>query len=330
MAWNYDRFENIEVSSDEGEPEIDFLQTLIQSELSQRPVPSDSRPKFEKRKKKQATCKETQKQKENEEIIYLPPSAGVNQKFVSGKVLQDKTEWKLNDLCPCDSNKLYRKCCKRRNVVWYQDENGDPYQIRTMPIPDGTGDMFERLKEKAKKLNPTGWKNERLFGDINEEQMVLFTSRLLGSLSGLGPENIDPCYIFCYEETHFCAKYWERMIPKNECKLRKLEWNEAVEHYIEKQTGVGKDTRDPDVIRKLNCISYRGGPLYRACYYCQKVEKEQNEYKRCADCDIACYCSTKCQKKHWKKQHKKDCKKGTVPHQSIPSVKNLEKMMTLI
>jgi len=45
--------------------------------------------------------------------------------------------------------------------------------------------------------------------------------------------------------------------------------------------------------------------------FCNKVEQKQNEFKSCARCKVARYCSAKCQKAHWKRVdgHKIHCQK---------------------
>ena len=41
--------------------------------------------------------------------------------------------------------------------------------------------------------------------------------------------------------------------------------------------------------------------------FCAKIETKIGEYKKCSQCEVAKYCSKKCQRKHWKKGHKKEC-----------------------
>jgi hypothetical protein len=46
----------------------------------------------------------------------------------------------------------------------------------------------------------------------------------------------------------------------------------------------------------------------RTCFNCLATEEKLGDFKFCAQCNKACYCSRLCQKEHWKK-HKKDCGK---------------------
>jgi len=44
-----------------------------------------------------------------------------------------------------------------------------------------------------------------------------------------------------------------------------------------------------------------------AYYGCQKMERYVREFHVCSKCQAARYCSTKCQRKHWKSGHKQNC-----------------------
>jgi hypothetical protein len=43
------------------------------------------------------------------------------------------------------------------------------------------------------------------------------------------------------------------------------------------------------------------------CAYCHSLEEENEKFKVCARCKKVTYCSRKCHKKDWKKNHKKNC-----------------------
>jgi len=44
--------------------------------------------------------------------------------------------------------------------------------------------------------------------------------------------------------------------------------------------------------------------------FCFKVEKTEGDFQCCGNCRIPVYCSRKCQKVHWKRGHKKVCRKN--------------------
>ena len=51
---------------------------------------------------------------------------------------------------------------------------------------------------------------------------------------------------------------------------------------------------------------------------CNAVESMDKKFKACSRCRCAVYCSTECQKKHWKVCHRKSCCDGTVKILELP------------
>eukprot|EP00931_Biecheleriopsis_adriatica_P019831 TRINITY_DN13404_c0_g1_i1.p1 TRINITY_DN13404_c0_g1~~TRINITY_DN13404_c0_g1_i1.p1 ORF type:complete len:340 (-),score=55.71 TRINITY_DN13404_c0_g1_i1:27-1046(-) len=47
-----------------------------------------------------------------------------------------------------------------------------------------------------------------------------------------------------------------------------------------------------------------------SCAYCKKLP-EGDKFKKCSGCQMVCYCSPECQKKHWKAGHKQNCVAAT-------------------
>jgi hypothetical protein len=58
-----------------------------------------------------------------------------------------------------------------------------------------------------------------------------------------------------------------------------------------------KKMKKKEVKTRAKCSSYE----------CQNVESHPREFKTCMRCRTTKYCSRKCQKKHWKQGHKKEC-----------------------
>eukprot|EP01083_Nonionella_stella_P216421 777940_1 len=58
--------------------------------------------------------------------------------------------------------------------------------------------------------------------------------------------------------------------------------------------------------------SFTNRLIGRQCANCNKQEardkSKKERFSKCASCRYVFYCSSKCQKYHWKKQHRKDCK----------------------
>jgi len=47
---------------------------------------------------------------------------------------------------------------------------------------------------------------------------------------------------------------------------------------------------------------------------CSKVETQELKFKMCAGCQIVRYCCKKCQRLHWKAEHKRQCQKVNINH----------------
>lgn len=66
-----------------------------------------------------------------------------------------------------------------------------------------------------------------------------------------------------------------------------------------------------EILQGKNKLSFKR--VFKKCSFfsCGEVEKKIGEFEKCESCLCAYYCSKKCQKKHWKNGHKKQCKKKT-------------------
>lgn len=71
-----------------------------------------------------------------------------------------------------------------------------------------------------------------------------------------------------------------------------------------------------EISHKENCKEYGketraymyAQKLKRSCYNCFKSSSTE-DYMKCSGCKITYYCSSECQKEHWEKEHKLQCKK---------------------
>ena len=60
---------------------------------------------------------------------------------------------------------------------------------------------------------------------------------------------------------------------------------------------------------KKKKLQYQKHVELLSCAHCNKKETALGQHKQCQGCNQVVYCSKKCQSLHWKKQHKKECKK---------------------
>ena len=74
--------------------------------------------------------------------------------------------------------------------------------------------------------------------------------------------------------------------------------------------GLSEDNQPPTTVARISNPNIGG----RYCSGCGKQEMqvmdghESEIYKRCAKCKVCYYCSSRCQKEHWREGHKEDCK----------------------
>eukprot|EP01084_Bolivina_argentea_P272978 464899_1 len=113
--------------------------------------------------------------------------------------------------------------------------------------------------------------------------------------------------------------YWRYIWPKQERKIRKQEWNTAVyikTKHMSDYYEIRIDKRSGKQIKLLNKMGLYGTLEKQKCLNCNKSEKKEFEYKVCKQCEIAKYCSRKCQKINWT-IHRSSCKLGNVKPQTI-------------
>ena len=44
------------------------------------------------------------------------------------------------------------------------------------------------------------------------------------------------------------------------------------------------------------------------CFMCGECALPNEPHEFCSKCNLACYCSVDCQKRHWKWRHKRECR----------------------
>jgi len=88
-----------------------------------------------------------------------------------------------------------------------------------------------------------------------------------------------------------CFKQWKKFYP-NDPDIEDFE-------YLIKTTppSISKTAAAAEVKTRSKCAYFK----------CQKVESKLREFKACAKCKVAFYCSRKCQKRHWKNGHQESC-----------------------
>ena len=65
-----------------------------------------------------------------------------------------------------------------------------------------------------------------------------------------------------------------------------------------------------EILVELDASTLRMHRSGRCCAFCKKAPNAEEKFNACGKCKMYRYCSTTCQKAHWKNGHKKECLKG--------------------
>jgi hypothetical protein len=192
-----------------------------------------------------------------------------------------------NMFCCCLSGKLYSKCCKKRGILYCRNAKFDHFEVRHMTT--NVNNLIHYMKEKYDRdgeINP----GDYMFADDNgqpisytEKDFVEYYNPLVDA--GL----VDRAYVYALSQHNmFVAMPWigPASFPTHERKLRKEEWNNHIDTYINDVAHKLGDFRDRQEIERACKISENGGPLYKHCGNpkCDKKTIEERLFKRCSQC----------------------------------------------
>uniref|UniRef100_A0A7S3Y0B2 MYND-type domain-containing protein n=1 Tax=Heterosigma akashiwo TaxID=2829 RepID=A0A7S3Y0B2_HETAK len=223
-----------------------------------------------------------------------------------GKPVRDEA------FCPCESGKRHARCCKKRQVVWYEKRD-EYYEIKTAVHHNMASWMSNRKQqireEHGREMLPT----DKVFNYKDKKE---FNQAMASMYNGLAEAGlIDHAFARLMGEVGFTPRY-TRLLPKTEMLLRMMEWNTAADAYISS----GADGRGAEELELELKIGPDHAPLRRRCnnkLACAAVEPDPaaaaaggaagGRFLLCARCKKVCYCSPGCQRSHWKGGHKKNC-----------------------
>ena len=66
-----------------------------------------------------------------------------------------------------------------------------------------------------------------------------------------------------------------------------------------------------EIVQISVVVRYRRDCKFLKCSNCEKNLPKKKERLLCSSCRLVIYCSSRCQKKHWKQEHKLKCKQAT-------------------
>ncbi|TFY60313.1 hypothetical protein EVJ58_g5227 [Rhodofomes roseus] len=216
-------------------------------------------------------------------------------------------------LCACGSDKVYKKCCKRRDFEFLEVWSMQLQQfVQSRRIRHGTDEpdipydpeppLSDPLSEAAR--------HERL---ATFEAIEAFRMGVETMVEQVGMS--DPAFMYAMKKCKWVGVaipiFWGRKYSKIDNKRRAEEWNAAIDDYI----ALGTDQRDVRQIERCSKVGIDGGPLYKQCerpgwavdwFVSLSTCCEVHHLTHLTRLQI-CYCSATCQRSHWK-DHKEACK----------------------
>lgn len=230
--------------------------------------------------------------------------------------------WRYSPLAPCPcklSTKTYFDCCWKQtsNPTYQVDSSGEFFFHRVARLSGVTESYIEMRREEIEANGEDP--NAELFPFESKEDARAQTAnfiRAAGSnilqeiASSIGPMcqigTWDPyVYAGCVERLDDCFLWddchWK--LDKTELLQRTKEWNTALEQYCNDIGLTGKE-------RASILTRHTASPLAPCANpSCSEVEKKVKEFRRAACCKCVAYCSSACQRQHWKQDHKQKCSK---------------------
>lgn len=130
-------------------------------------------------------------------------------------------------LCPCDSGRTYKDCCKQKGIVWRLDNRGRPHKIVKL-----NDDLVSRLEDSEEEF--VGWfgrspgKSDLVFGALNYlDQPRDFWLRIREASRVAGVR----------EHISYASQKTDRILAESNMHLVSdveiEEWNDAADEYDE-------------------------------------------------------------------------------------------------
>jgi hypothetical protein len=210
--------------------------------------------------------------------------------------------------CPCNlTNKEHYKCCWFTSTPLYKnDTSGDATQVER--TTDNTTRQVLLQIEKLR-ISEGMYPSEELRG--TQTDLIRFYLAGLPGFNGRRcaikdwdpmvyagvVDRLDKCDVDRLDK-HFVWNDLHWRLDKVELLRRTKEWNEALEKYCDDMSLTGAEREAVVQKHTANPCAPCSNPS------CNKWETEPKEFKTCSRCKCVAYCSSDCQKKDWKAQHK--------------------------
>jgi hypothetical protein len=214
-----------------------------------------------------------------------------------------RVSFRYSPLAPCYcgtvSNKTHFDCCWKQSAdPHYQDDATGEYASWTyIDTSSPLNEIFPKLCSEERKA-----KAARFLREQGPACFRRFVSLCHGPKSAMQDWDLE-VYVGTFERLssstfHWIDTHWK--IDKVELLKRVDEWNTSLAQYCD-DVGLTGQKRE-QVIQK-----HSANPCAPcANLSCTNFETKCKEFARCSRCKRVSYCSTTCQRQHWK-EHKKKC-----------------------
>jgi len=234
-----------------------------------------------------------------------------------GKCNKQRADFRFSPVGPCqcqNTKKEYFRCCWDDTKVYFMcDTTGEIHGYMKMPtnpmmtaaasvlqkrenagantlLEDnmvGQGSADERKVQVCQMLRNGGF---QMMTSMDSPKSKL--SEWDGEVYAGVIERLDDW--FMWKDVHY-------ILAKPELLKRTKEWNDALEQYADDVGLTGQVRRQ--VIEK-----HTASPLAPCANpSCNNYEEKVKSFPHCSRCKCVAYCSSQCQKEHWKCGHKKQC-----------------------
>ena len=154
---------------------------------------------------------------------------------------------KVNDPCPCDSGRKYKKCCKGKDIIWKQDDAGDFYRV--VPIEGKLEELVRQLDEEIYK----NFERERLPDDPLMPHTLMFSDKdherkMIEAMEKVGT---NPAFIYAYKKTGILLT--DEMAARAPGSLVD-EWDNAVDEYYDFDGDPEEESEDRQFESKLSLL----------------------------------------------------------------------------
>jgi hypothetical protein len=228
----------------------------------------------------------------------------------------ERWRWRYSPKAPCPcklTNKEHYKCCWFTSTPFYKDDTSGELTLVDATSFDRTaaGTLLQLQHMRISQIFETSGSAPQ--GTAAEEFRTAQTDvirsvglTIFSDFNGrrCGVKDWDPMVytgVVDRIDNYFMWNDLHWQLTKVELLQRTKEWNEGLEKYCDDMCLTGAEREAVVQKHSANPRAPCANPA------CSKWETEPKGFKACSRCKCVAYCSSDCQKKDWKTQHRSEC-----------------------